>query len=305
MFLKNTRHLQIPLSSRVDERPFAALYADVPSRPNVPVNVLVGLEFLKATSGWTDEEMYNEFCYDVQMRYALGYLHLGEGYFDLRTLYDFREWLACHMQEKDALLAEHRVTLLQTARRGQLQDPEWLHLDDCRVQTDASRRLKQVTCPEGESAGVTSSPSGREFVVVFGELTPAASGVLVARWSSGNGRGSGFYGRDAGSEPSVLVPSGLGEWATPGGSSRSHGVRCQTPVWGRRGSGAGSLLRGLSGDGGWRPMVNVWRLHSFWQAGWRPPQGKEGPGLGWKRRPGRVEQPNGSLLFWATRAIQA
>ncbi|RME39100.1 MAG: hypothetical protein D6793_01630, partial [Thermoflexia bacterium] len=33
-------------------------------RPNVPVNVLVGLEFLKAANGWTDEEMYNEFCYN-------------------------------------------------------------------------------------------------------------------------------------------------------------------------------------------------------------------------------------------------
>ena len=29
---------------RLDEKPFAALYADMPSRPNYPVNVLVGLE---------------------------------------------------------------------------------------------------------------------------------------------------------------------------------------------------------------------------------------------------------------------
>lgn len=71
----------------MDEEPFAALYADVPSRPNVPVNVLVALEFLKAANGWTDEEMYNEFCYNVMVRYALGYRHLGEVHFDLRILY--------------------------------------------------------------------------------------------------------------------------------------------------------------------------------------------------------------------------
>jgi len=126
MFRKNTRHLQIPLTSHVDELPeplrerlesswaqtfyeqffcrldegaFAVLYADVPSRPNVPVNVLVALEFLKAAHGWTDEEMYNEFCFNVQVRYALGYRHLGEGYFDLRTLYSFRERLSRHMQQ--------------------------------------------------------------------------------------------------------------------------------------------------------------------------------------------------------------
>ena len=133
MFRKNTRHRQIPLTShvdelptplrerlqnswaetfyreffcRLDEQPFAVLYADQPSRPNVPVNVLVGLEFLKAANGWTDEEMYNEFCYNVQVRYALGYRHLGEGYFDLRTLYYFRERLARHMQETGENLLE-------------------------------------------------------------------------------------------------------------------------------------------------------------------------------------------------------
>jgi len=133
MFRKNTRHYQLPLTShvdelpeplrkrlknswaetfyreffcRLDEEPFAVLYTDAPSRPNVPVNVLVGLEFLKAAHGWSDEEMYNQFSYNVQVRYALGYRHLGEGYFDLRTLYYFRQRLARHMQEKGENLLE-------------------------------------------------------------------------------------------------------------------------------------------------------------------------------------------------------
>ena len=126
MFKKNTRHQQIPLTSHVDELPeklrkrlenswsgvfyreiysridetaFAVLYADIPSRPNVAVNTLVGLEFLKAGNGWTDEELYDNFCYDIQVRYALGYRQLGEGDFDLRTLYYFRERLSRYMQE--------------------------------------------------------------------------------------------------------------------------------------------------------------------------------------------------------------
>jgi len=129
MFKKNHRHNQIPLTSHVDElpqklrkrldtswsgvfyreffsrlneSPFSILYADCPSRPNVPVNVLVGLEYLKAGNGWSDEEMYDEFCYDVQVRYALDRLRvrqLGEGDFDLRTLYYFRERLSRYMQE--------------------------------------------------------------------------------------------------------------------------------------------------------------------------------------------------------------
>ena len=127
MFKKNHRHMQIPLTShvdelpeklrkrlenswggvfyreiysRIDEAPFAVLYADCPSRPNVAVNTLVGLEFLKAGNGWSDEELYDNYCYDIQVRYALGYRQLGEGDFDLRTLYYFRERLSRYMQEK-------------------------------------------------------------------------------------------------------------------------------------------------------------------------------------------------------------
>ena len=133
MFKKNNRHFQLPLTSnvdelppklrnrldtswsgvfyreffcRLDETPFAVLYADCPSRPNIPVNVLVGLEYLKAGNGWTDEEMFDEFGYNSQVRYALGFRQLGEGDFDERTLYYFRERLSRYMQETGINLLE-------------------------------------------------------------------------------------------------------------------------------------------------------------------------------------------------------
>ena len=133
MFKRNHHHFQLPLTSNVDElppklrkrldtswsgvfyreffsrlneAPFAILYADCPSRPNIPVNVLVGLEYLKAGNSWSDEEMYDMFCYDVQVRYALGYRQLGDGDFDLRTLYYFRERLSRYMQESGINLLE-------------------------------------------------------------------------------------------------------------------------------------------------------------------------------------------------------
>ncbi|MEN6481951.1 MAG: transposase [Anaerolineaceae bacterium] len=133
MFKENHRHIQLPLTSNVDELPpklrkrldtswsgafyreffcrldetaFAVLYADCPSRPNIPVNVLVGLEYLKAGNGWTDEEMFDEFGYNSQVRYALGYRQLGEGDFDERTLYYFRERLSRYMQETGINLLE-------------------------------------------------------------------------------------------------------------------------------------------------------------------------------------------------------
>jgi hypothetical protein len=125
MFRKNDQHLQMPLFSsinalpeklqkrlaeswagtfyheffvRIDETPFAVLYSDEASRPNIPINVLVGLETLKSGFGWSDEEMYDHFCYDVQVRYALGYRDLSEGHFELRTVYNFRQRVTEHMQ---------------------------------------------------------------------------------------------------------------------------------------------------------------------------------------------------------------
>jgi hypothetical protein len=92
---------------RLKEEPFARLYADVPSRPNIPVNVLVGLESLKAGFGWSDEELYDHFVFDLQVRYALGYRDLKEGEFELRTLYNFRQRLSRYYQESGVnLLAQ-------------------------------------------------------------------------------------------------------------------------------------------------------------------------------------------------------
>jgi hypothetical protein len=133
MFVANDRHLQMPMFSsidslpekilkrleaswavtfynqvfvRIDESRFAVLYADEPSRPNIPVNILVGLEILKSGFGWSDEEMYDHFCYDIQVRRALGCRDLGEGHFELRTMYNFRLRLTRHMQETGKNLLE-------------------------------------------------------------------------------------------------------------------------------------------------------------------------------------------------------
>jgi len=91
---------------RLDEKPFAVLYTEGDSRPNVPVNVLLCLEVLKSGFGWTDEQMYEAFVFDLQVRYAVGYENLGDGYFAVRTVYHFRERLSQHMQETGENLME-------------------------------------------------------------------------------------------------------------------------------------------------------------------------------------------------------
>lgn len=91
---------------RLDEKPFAVLYSDKPSRPNIPINVLVGLEALKSGFGWSDEELQDAILFDVQVRYAVGYDNLGEGEFELRTVYNFRKRVCEHMQQTGENLIE-------------------------------------------------------------------------------------------------------------------------------------------------------------------------------------------------------
>jgi len=108
------------LFCRLDEDAFAGLYASCPSRPNIPVNVLVGLEVLKAGYGWSDEELYEHFLFDIQVRYALGLDQLGVDDFELRTLYPFRQRLSAYNQA-------HQVNLLAKAF-AQLTDQQLVAL---------------------------------------------------------------------------------------------------------------------------------------------------------------------------------
>jgi len=148
MFKKNTKHLQPALISaaselpekqlkllkgswansfyheffcRIDEEIFAILYSSEPSRPNVPVNVMVGLEVLKAGFGWSDEELYENYCFNLQVRYALGYDRLGDGDFAIRTLYYFRERLSKHYLESGENLLEQAFEQVTDAQLRDLQ----------------------------------------------------------------------------------------------------------------------------------------------------------------------------------------
>jgi hypothetical protein len=148
MFRKNTKHLQpalinaaselpkkqIELLKRswansfyedffclIDEEAFSVLYSDEPSRPNVPVNVLVGLEVMKSGFGWCDEDLYENFCFNLQVRYALGYDRLGDGDFAIRTLYYFRERLSKHCLETGENLLEQAFKQITDTQIHNLQ----------------------------------------------------------------------------------------------------------------------------------------------------------------------------------------
>ena len=74
----------------INERPFAVLYSDRPSRHNTPVNVIIGALILKEILRLTDEEIVETLPFDVRYQYALHTTSFEEQPLNDRTLGRFR-----------------------------------------------------------------------------------------------------------------------------------------------------------------------------------------------------------------------
>ena len=78
----------------INEQRFSVLYSNnSASRPNTPVNVIIGALMLKENSGLSDDELLESVCCDVRYQYALHTTHMEEQPFSDRTFSRFRERL--------------------------------------------------------------------------------------------------------------------------------------------------------------------------------------------------------------------
>ena len=72
--------------SNIDEKPFSILYSDKASRPNTPVNVIIGALLLKEMLRDTDDELVEALMFDVRYQYALNTTSFEEQPLSDRTL---------------------------------------------------------------------------------------------------------------------------------------------------------------------------------------------------------------------------
>lgn len=75
----------------IREEEFAVLYSNKSSRPNTPVNVIVGALVLKELLGITDDEVLESLLFDIRFQYALHTTSFKEQPLSDRTLSRFRE----------------------------------------------------------------------------------------------------------------------------------------------------------------------------------------------------------------------
>ena len=75
----------------INEERFSVLYSDSKnSRPNTPINVIVGALMLKESNGLNDDELLESICCDVRYQYALHTTHMKEQPVSDRTFSRFR-----------------------------------------------------------------------------------------------------------------------------------------------------------------------------------------------------------------------
>jgi hypothetical protein len=85
---------------KIDEDLFSDMYSEKVSRPNVPVNIFVGLEILKHLLDLTDEELFENFYLDMRYKVAFGIQDIAGGDISIRSFYNFRRRVVAYIAEK-------------------------------------------------------------------------------------------------------------------------------------------------------------------------------------------------------------
>ena len=120
------------------------------------MSVLVALEALKAGLGWSNEELYENYCFDLQVRHALGYDRLGDGDFEIRTRYYLRERLSQYNAEQGINLLEKAFEQITDAQIVDLKVPTGMQrMDSTQIANNIVSASRLQLLVEGRSAGPT------------------------------------------------------------------------------------------------------------------------------------------------------
>jgi hypothetical protein len=87
------------ITSQIDETVFSELYSSDNGRPNAPVRQLLGMMLLKEGHGWSDEQLYEQCRFNLQVMLALGLNQIDDDVPVESTYYEFRRRLSEHHQQ--------------------------------------------------------------------------------------------------------------------------------------------------------------------------------------------------------------
>lgn len=131
----------------INESRFSVLYSDKASRPNSPVNVIIGLLILKEMNDLIDDELVGSIHFDFRYQYALGTENLEVQPISENTFTNFRNRLYAYEQETGIDLLKDEVEAISKSFTEYLEiDGKKLRMDSLMVSSNCKKmsRLELV-----------------------------------------------------------------------------------------------------------------------------------------------------------------
>jgi Transposase DDE domain len=100
--------------SKIREEDFACLYSETFSRPNAPINCIIGAILLQHKHGWTINELFNNIKFNLLTKVALGLQTLPEMPFNQATFFNTQNRLNDHFVKTGINLLETLFDRLTT-----------------------------------------------------------------------------------------------------------------------------------------------------------------------------------------------
>lgn len=147
----------------IPEGMFAVLFSEVDSRPNAPINVMVGGDILKSGQGWTDEELEAHLNFDLLTRHALGLDDLGVEAPTLRTVYNLRRRVREYAEETGVNLYAEVFAHITDGQLGRLQlQTGWQRMDSTQMLSNIARMNRLELVISVLQQGVKALPASQQ-----------------------------------------------------------------------------------------------------------------------------------------------
>lgn len=156
---------RVMVFAQIPEERFAVLYSEKESRPNAPINVLVGGDMLKDGFGWTDEVLERHLQFDLQTRYALGLDDLSQSVPTLRTFQNHRRRVREHAETSGENLYEVVFQAVTDEHLQQLQlKTGWQRMDSTQLLSNIAQVSRLELVLRVLQRGVDSLPAARQAI---------------------------------------------------------------------------------------------------------------------------------------------
>ena len=129
----------------INEENFAVLYSDnEATRPNSPVNVLMGLLIIKEVLQLTDEELIGSLLFDAPFQYAFHTINSSEQPVSINTLGNFRRRVTRYFEETKIDLIQIEVEAMAKRIANNLKvDTRLLRMDSLMI-SSSCRNLSRI-----------------------------------------------------------------------------------------------------------------------------------------------------------------